>query len=205
MIIKQPKEKTSPAVSNKRKKRYVPRGRYVEVSSLPYHLFFAPDFWKRQVGSRRFSLELVAELYRYIQANPHKTYYKFTDGDCTVHAHFDKSRIFIEDIRAVKLSRAEMRMAGYIFIFPTCVMRMDKNNHFFERWVQRRFELSLLVPLYEELRRSMPGDRVSVSDGEFKVMGRKTRGMLVVAETGVVLGEIDWDEYLDKKFIPADQ
>ena len=204
MIIKRPKEKAEASVPKKRKKRYVPRGRYVEVPSLPYHLVFSADFWKRQVSSRRFSLELVAELYRYIQANPHKNYYKFTDGDSTVHASFDKSRIYIEDIRAAKLSRAEMRMAGYVFIFPTCVMRMDKNNHFFERWVQRRFELSLLVPLYEELRRSMPGDRVSVSDGEFKLMGRKASGMLLVAETGVILGEIDWDEYLDKKFVPTD-
>jgi len=110
-----------------------------------------------------------------------------------------KKSIEVVNVKYHSMSEKDMKTNGIMFLPQSHILYLDRKNHFLKRLLQREFDLTLIVDAYKELKKVMPGDFVSVSNSNTKIMGKKLTGSTVVLSTGFVVGEINWDEYLDKK------
>jgi hypothetical protein len=211
MIKKIPKAEVNKTLPKKhlekiklRKKGYVPKAYYHEVEKMPLGLEFSPLYWTKLGKHNYFTLDVVPLIYRYFEVNQDLSDKEliFSDGYALTHAYMDLENcsVCIDDVRGYQCRKSVAKQKGYIPLFPSHTFKLTKDKHLLKRWIERGFDLSLLVPLYEFLIRCRAGDRVSVSDGNCKVMGIKVNGLTILAQTGIVLGEIDWDEFLDVKF-----
>ena len=187
-----------------RKKGYRPKAYYYEVDKMPLGLHFSSLYWEKLGKNNYFTLDIVPLIYRYFEGNQkqHDEDLVFADGYALTTASFDLEQrcVRINDVKRFQCRKSVAKQKGYLYLSPSHTFKLTRDKHLLKRWFERDFDLALLVPLYENLVRCRAGDRVSVSDGCSKVMGIKINGLTILAQTGMVLGQIDWDEFLDVKF-----
>jgi len=206
MISKTPKEKvvipeTHKRLLAKRKKGRQPRSYYKEVSSRQLKLKIPKMIWIKSLKSK-ITFELIPSVYLEIMEGAAETSLSYTNGSVVVTATKTsfQNKIEITEIYKCSLSVKEAKQRGIQWLAPSHLLFLDKRNHFLTRLQQRDFDLTLIVDAYIELKRVMPGDSVSVSDGTTKIIGRKLTGFSVLLSTGMNVGIIDWDDFLDKRF-----
>lgn len=175
-----------------------------EVDAMRVKLSGTKSFWSTLI-KKTIDLELIPHLYQY---NENKAIERYdmevvsTNGSCVIHAHVSKDSIVLTKAYRLKkrMSKEEAAEKGYDWYSPTLALWMDKNFHFLKRYGQRKFDLNLIVPAYFKAKGMMPNDRVITSDGDSKVVLAKKDSQTIILVTGMKVADIDWDEYLDKKF-----
>jgi hypothetical protein len=207
MIKKTPKSevyipKALKALKKERRKKRKGRTFFREIEPLEAKLEIASVFWENYI-KQEFGLELVPKIYRYLLNNPSSKTIIFTDGDTFIKAKSskdDKTVTMVEARRRRRISEKEAVLKGMIWICTTHILTVDKRKHFLKRLIERKFDLTLIVAFYEVAIGKMPSDTIIISDHTTKIIGHKSSGASVVLNTGMVIGEIDWDDYLDVKF-----
>lgn len=200
MIIKQKKQKLITINTKPR----IPKMVQNDVGQMRVRLSGTKSFWST-IMRKTIDLELIPHIYQY---NENKAIERYdmevisTNGSCVIHAHVYKDNIKLTKAYRLKnrISKEEAEAKGYDWYFPTLALWMDKNFHFLKRYGQRKFDLNLIVPGYFKAKGMMPNDRVITSDGESKVVLGKKDSQTIILITGMKVGDIDWDEYLDVKY-----
>lgn len=206
MISKIPKEQvvipdSHKELLEKRKKGRAPRSYYREVPFRQMKLHVPKRVWAKFLKNK-LSYELIPSSYLEIMNKDEAMPISFTDGSVVVTAvkSTAENKIDILDVRRRSMSEKEAKKGGFEWIPQTHTLFLDRNNHFLKRFQQRDFDLTLIVDAYIELKRVMPGDSVSISDGTTKILGRKLTGFTILLTTGIVIGQMNWSEFLDKRF-----
>lgn len=201
MIMIQPKKILG---SSEKKKRRIPHTIEHSVEKNRVELIGTKNFWSTLI-KKTIDLELIPHLYI---ANENKAIEKYdmevisTNGSCVIHAHISKDKIVLMKAYRLKnrIGKEEAESKGYDWYTPTLALWMDKQFHFLKRYGKRKFDLDLIVPAYFKAKGMMPNDRVITSNGDSKVVLAKKDSKTIILVTGMVIGEIDWDEYLDIKY-----
>ena len=185
----------------KRRKGRRPQSYYREVPSRQVKLKISNKVWVKALKGK-LSYELIPSAYLEIMRRDDNTPFSYTDGSAVVTAVKSSSQntITITDMQKCTISAKEAKKSGFEWLSPSHTLFLDRNHHFLKRLKERDFDVSLMIDAYIELKRVMPGDCVSVTDGHTKILGRKQTGLSIVLNTGVVLGEMDWNDFLDVKF-----
>lgn len=200
MIIKQNKQKL---ITVNEKKR-TPQTIEYSVEKMRVELSGTKSFWSTLI-KKTIDLELIPHIY---VLNENKATEKYnmevisTNGRCVIHAHVSKDKIVLTKAYRLRerMDKEEAKTKGYDWHSPTLALWMDKYYHFLKRYGQRKFDLSLIVPAYFKAKGTMPSDRVIASDGDSKVILAKKDSQTIILVTGMIAGDIDWDDYLDVKF-----
>jgi hypothetical protein len=205
MIIKTPKNKVEIPKSYLKKKSLKrwrkPQSYFVQVKQREMKLIISKKVWKFFLSSK-LTYELIPAAYFEMLKLPLESA-TFCDRNTLIILKKSKENKSIEVVKAQynDLNEKEIKQEGFIFLPQSHILYLDRKNHFLKRLFQRNFDLTLIVDAYRELKKVMPGDLVSISDGNTKIIGKKLTGSSIVLSTGIVIGEINWDEYLDKKFV----
>jgi hypothetical protein len=206
MITKIPKNEVVLPLKHKealKRRRRNRKGSSESIKIEPYEikLIATKRFW-RDFLEKEFELELIPSIYCTLLRSRETEKKIFTNGHTCMAAQYlsDEKKILLLYGRQGKyISREEAEKRGEIWINAPHALVIDKRRHFLKRYFERKFDLTLIVALYRELKKRMPRDRISVSDGIYKLSGHKKTGLLIELNTGIKIGEIDWEDYVDKK------
>ncbi|HIQ26983.1 MAG TPA: hypothetical protein EYH42_00605 [Sulfurovum sp.] len=76
---------------------------------------------------------------------------------------------------------------------------IDHQKHFIKRYKERNFDLSLVAHFIGKVVQAKLGQRVKMISQNDIVIGTRTTAHRAMLISGMVRGEIDWDDYVDKK------
>lgn len=206
MITKTPKSevvvpKKHKETLKRRRKNHRGSSELIEVEPHEIKLTTTNRFWKDFLEGE-FDLELMPVIYSVLSRSKETSKKIFTNGYSYIAAQYmpeEKQVLLLYGYKSKYIDQAEAEEKGLLWINAPHALVVDKRRHFLKRYFERKFDLTLIVPLYKELKKRMPRDRVSVSDGAYKISGHKKTGLLIELNTGIKIGVIDWEKYIDKK------
>ncbi|HIE58965.1 MAG TPA: hypothetical protein EYP82_03305 [Hydrogenothermaceae bacterium] len=78
---------------------------------------------------------------------------------------------------------------------------IDHKSHFIKRYQQRGFDLGLVAQFIGKVAQAQLGQKVKMIGDEDIIIGTRTTAHAAMLISGMVRGEMDWDEYVDKKMV----
>jgi len=76
---------------------------------------------------------------------------------------------------------------------------IDHHKHFIKRYKERNFDLSLVAHFIGKVAQAKLGQRVKMISQNDILIGTRTTAHHAILISGMVRGEIDWDDYVDSK------
>jgi len=91
---------------------------------------------------------------------------------------------------------------GYLYTlqYEVCIS-IDHKSHFIKRYQQRGFNLGLAVRFIGKVAQAQLGQKVKMIGDEDIIIGTRTTAHAAMLISGMVRGEMNWDEYVDKKMV----
>lgn len=78
-------------------------------------------------------------------------------------------------------------------------INIDHKGHFFKRYKKRGFDLRLVAAFIGKVAQAKLGQKVKMISDEVIIVGKRLDAAHAVLITGMVRGDIDWDDYVDIK------
>lgn len=186
-----------------KKKRLKPKTMICQVSRLNEVKIYAQDSFWEAWKEYHFDLQLIYGFYKQVPQLKEDQEIKISDGKNVIVGNR------IEEKKAILtrgytlpliLTKEQLEAKGYIYT-PHRKIRVgiDHKLHFIERYQKRGFDLGLAAIFISKIAQTKLGQRVKIISEDDIMIGTRTTMNNSMLITGMRRGEIDWEDYVDRK------
>jgi len=186
-----------------KKKKSKPKTLTCEISRLNEVKIYAEDSFWDAWQEYHFDLQLIYGFYKQVPQLKENGEIKISDGKNVIVGKR------VEEYKAILtggytlpsiLTKEQLEAQGYSYT-PHRKIRVgiDHNHHFIERYKKRGFDLGLAAIFISKIAQTKLGQRVKIISEDDIMIGTRTTMNNSMLITGMKRGEIDWEDYVDKK------
>ena len=174
-----------------------------EVATLHEVKLYANDsFWDAWT-KHHFDLSLIKIFYTQSPQLAHNEEIKISDGKSVIIGkRTAQNKAILTGGYSLNYIYPKEWVEGKKMIYaPHYEVRVgiDHQKHFIKRYKERNFDLSLVAHFIGKVAQAKLGQRVKMISQNDIVIGIRTTAHRAMLITGMLRGEIDWDDYVDKK------
>jgi len=168
----------------------------------PVKLFAKESFWK-DWERHYFDLSLIKVFYQRAPQLSEDQEITICDGKSVIVGKrtAEDQAILIKGYRFKGIySKEWVEKKGFIYVpqYQTKVV-LDHKKHFLKRYKERGFDLRLIAYFISAAAQAKLGQRIKVISDNDILIGTRTTAHKAMLISGMVRGEIDWDDYVDRK------
>ena len=177
-----------------------------EVATLHEVKLYAQDsFWDAWV-KHHFDLSLIKTFYTQTPQLAPNEEIKISDGKSVIIGkRTARNKAILTGGYTLNHICPKERAEGKGFMYtPHYEVRVaiDHHKHFITRYKERNFDLSLVAHFIGKVAQAKLGQKVKMISQNDILIGTRTTAHHAMLISGMVRGEIDWDDYVDIK-MPA--
>jgi len=186
------------------KKRRI-ENKYIDVIKKTSISVIASPYFFENAHKRRVSLGLVKFVFgimaqrSYVKESGEGTESKLiiTDGfDAILVARISRDEIML--INAFRFDSIKNNSIEIVKVkMPNMIIAASR--HFEQRYNKRKIDLALIATVDKQVNTSPINQPFVISDGESTLVAVKKSHTTITLQTCYKNGEIDWDDFLDKK------
>lgn len=193
-----PKEKIEVKKKNPRPKTLEWNMEYLHEVKI-----YAEDtFWVDWIKNR-FDLALIRIFYTQVPQLSNGAEIKITDGKSViVGKRIDRDTAVLTSGYKMKgvYDKEWAEEKGFVYAAQYQVrINIDHKGHFLKRYKKRGFDLRLVAAFIGKVAQAKLGQKVKMISEEEIIVGKRLDASHAVLITGMVRGDIDWDDYVDTK------
>lgn len=190
-------------IPKEKKKKTRPKTLEWHAEYLHEVKIYAKDsFWVDWIKNR-FDLSLLRIFYTRVAQLAYDEEIKITDGKSVITGkRIDRDTAILTGGYKMKgiYSREWAKEKGFVFA-PHYQVRIgiDHKGHFIKRYKKRGFDLRLVAAFIGKVAQAKLGQKVKMISEEEIIVGKRLDTHRAVLITGMVRGDMDWDDYVDMK------
>ncbi len=186
-------------------KKKKPRPQTLEWNMEYLHevkMYAEDTFWADWIKNR-FDLALIRIFYSQVGQLTYGEEIKITDGKSVIIGkRTDRDMALLTNGYKMKgvYGKEWAEEKGFVYA-PQYQVRIniDHKGHFLKRYKKRGFDLRLVAAFIGKVAQAKLGQKVKMISDEEIIVGKRLDAGHAVLITGMVRGEIDWDDYVDIK------
>ena len=186
-----------------KKKKPKPKTMICEIIRLNQVKIYAEDSFWEVWKKYHFDLQLIYGFYRQVAQLKEEQEIKISDGkNVIVGRRIEEKKAILTGGYTLPfiLTKEQLEAQDYSYT-PHRKIRVgiDHKLHFIERYQKRGFDLGLAAIFISKIAQTKLGQRVKIiSENDIMIGTRTTRNNSMFI-TGMKRGEIDWEDYVDRK------
>jgi len=174
-----------------------------EISRLSEVKTYAEDSFWDAWKEYHFDLQLIYGFYKQVPQLKEEEEVKISDGKNVIKGkRIKKNKAILTGGYTLPsiLTKEQLDAQGYSYT-PHRKIRVgiDHKLHFIERYQKRRFDLGLAAIFISKIAQTKLGQRVKIISEDDIMIGTRTTMNNSMLITGMRRGEIDWEDYVDRK------
>ena len=165
-------------------------------------IYAEDSFWSAWDKSR-FDLSLIRVFYAQVPQAAKDEEIRICDGKSVIIGRrTSKTKAVLTGGYMLKnvYSESWVRKKGF-FYSPHYQIKIgiDHKRHFVKRYKERAFDLGLVVSFIGKVAQARLGQRVKIVSDNDILIGTRTTAHHAMLISGMVRGEMNWDDYVDVK------
>ena len=166
-------------------------------------IYAEDSFWDAWEQSH-FDLSLIRVFYTQVPQATKDEVITICDGKSVIIGkRVGKTKAILTGGYSLKhiYSEAWVKKKGFVYS-PHYQVRIgiDHKRHFIKRYKERIFDLGLVAAFIGKVAQARLGQKVKIISENDILVGVRTTANHAMLITGMVRGEMDWDDYVDVKF-----
>lgn len=170
----------------------------------PVKLFAKESFWK-DWERHYFDLSLIKAFYHQAPQLSENQEVTICDGKNVIVGKriAEDQAVLIKGYVLKRIySKEWVEKKGFIYAYQYVTkVALDHRRHFLKRYKERNFDLRLVAHFITAVAQAKLGQKVKVVSEDDVLIGTRMSVHKAMLITGMVKGEIDWDDYVDKKMV----